>query len=61
MVDVYGAELSSQALDPVFINAPALGDGINVIGQRQGHNVGFNTIDDRRCLASRIRRETGAR
>ncbi len=36
-----------QAFYPVFLNAPAFGDGVNVIGQRQRHHVGLDAVDHR--------------
>ncbi|MNC36400.1 hypothetical protein D3C75_849210 [compost metagenome] len=39
-----------QAFNPVLIDASAFRDGIHVVSQRQGHDIGFDTVNDRRCL-----------
>ena len=36
-----------QTFQPVFVDSAAFGNCIDVIGQRKGHHVGFNTVDHR--------------
>ncbi|MNV68009.1 hypothetical protein D3C71_1608360 [compost metagenome] len=39
-----------QTFNPVFINTPALSDGVYVVGKRQGDHVRFDPVDDRGSL-----------
>ncbi|MNS96339.1 hypothetical protein D3C72_1306320 [compost metagenome] len=67
VLDAFGVALAHQEHDgrgigravlrqtrlPVLGNQAAVGDGVNVIGQRQRHHIGFQPIDDRARLAAR--------
>ena len=48
-----GRGVIRQAFDPVFVDTATLGDRVNIVGQRQGHHVGFNTVDDGGRLLAR--------
>ena len=39
-----------QTFQPVFIDTAAFRDRINIVGQRQRHDIGFDTVDHRRRL-----------
>jgi len=51
MVEVYGRAVVCEALLPVGRDlAGLLGDGVDVVGQRQRDDIGFESVDYRTCL-----------
>ena len=54
MVDVYGAELLGSRFCQSLLIAPGvLGDGVDVVGERQRRDVGLEAVDDRARLLAR--------
>ena len=41
MVEVYGAGVIRQAFQPVFIDAAAFGNSVDIVGQRQRDHIRF--------------------
>ena len=53
IVDVYGALLFGEELDPAWRDEPGLGDRLDVVGEGERHDVGFEAVDHRARLPAR--------